>query len=245
MTTPLTGARTVTAVDAKSLWKEALAKSRVRDVEFTTLSGDDLLPLYGPEDVELDHERDLGWPGQFPFTRGVHPSMYRGRLWTMRQFAGFGTAKEANERFKFLLDHGQTGLSIAFDFPTLMGHDSDESISRGEVGQVYNIGSGHEQTNLDTAKMILALMSGSSDLIQFVTDRPAHDRRYAMRDDKIRALGWQSQTSFEAGLNKTIAWYREHAAWWRPLVEKLREDPYHWLNRPSGSGAQQAIGADL
>ncbi len=85
----------------------------------------------GPPDVELDYERDLGWPGEYPFTRGVHASMYRGRLWTMRQFAGFGTARETNERFKFLLEHGQTGLSVAFDFPTLMGYDSDDPIAAG------------------------------------------------------------------------------------------------------------------
>jgi methylmalonyl-CoA mutase N-terminal domain/subunit len=85
--------------------------------------------------VEVDYERDLGYPGVFPFTRGVYPSMYRGRLWTMRQFAGFGTAQETNERFRYLLEHGQTGLSTAFDMPTLMGHDSDSPRSLGEVGR--------------------------------------------------------------------------------------------------------------
>ena len=81
------------------------------------------------------HGRDLGSPGEFPFTRGVYPSMYRGRLWTMRQFAGFGTAAETNERFRYLLEHGQTGLSTAFDMPTLMGYDSDHPRSEGEVGR--------------------------------------------------------------------------------------------------------------
>ncbi|TDJ79023.1 MAG: methylmalonyl-CoA mutase [Planctomycetota bacterium] len=118
------------------MWATAMAAGKVRDVEFTTLSGEPVQPLYGPEDASVDYERDLGWPGQFPYTRGVHPTMYRGRLWTMRQFAGFGTARETNERFKFLLDHGQTGLSTAFDFPTLMGRDSDDPMCRGEVGQV-------------------------------------------------------------------------------------------------------------
>ncbi len=126
----------VTSVDARALWTEAMAAARLREASFTTLSGDELRAVYGPEDVDLDSERDLGWPGQFPFTRGVHPSMYRGRLWTMRQFAGFGTARQTNERFKFLLEHGQTGLSVAFDFPTLMGYDSDDAIAAGEVGQV-------------------------------------------------------------------------------------------------------------
>ena len=88
-----------------------------------------------PDTVEVDVERDLGFPGVFPFTRGVYPSMYRGRLWTMRQFAGFGTAEETNERFRYLLEHGQTGLSTAFDMPTLMGYDSDHARSLGEVGR--------------------------------------------------------------------------------------------------------------
>jgi len=122
--------------DPRARWEALFEKSKKRDVEFTTLSGEELAPIYGPEDARVDYDADLGWPGQFPFTRGVHPSMYRGRLWTMRQFAGFGSARETNERFKFLLDHGQTGLSVAFDFPTLMGHDADEPISAGEVGQV-------------------------------------------------------------------------------------------------------------
>ncbi len=92
--------------------------------ERTTLSGEPIKALYGPEDVR-EHDENIGQPGEYPFTRGVYPSMYRGRLWTMRQFAGFGTAEETNERFRYLLDHGQTGLSTAFDMPSLMGHDSD------------------------------------------------------------------------------------------------------------------------
>jgi methylmalonyl-CoA mutase N-terminal domain/subunit len=102
---------------------------------FSTISGLENEPLYTPEQVEIEHDRDLGYPGVFPFTRGVYPSMYRGRLWTMRQFAGFGTAEETNERFRYLLDHGQTGLSTAFDMPTLMGYDSDHARSLGEVGR--------------------------------------------------------------------------------------------------------------
>ncbi len=102
---------------------------------FSTISGLENEPLYSPDNVEIDYERDLGYPGVYPFTRGVYPSMYRGRLWTMRQFAGFGTAEETNERFRYLLDHGQTGLSTAFDMPTLMGYDSDHARSVGEVGR--------------------------------------------------------------------------------------------------------------
>jgi methylmalonyl-CoA mutase, N-terminal domain len=102
---------------------------------FSTISGLENEPLYTPESVEVDYDDDLGYPGVYPFTRGVYPSMYRGRLWTMRQFAGFGTAEETNERFRYLLDHGQTGLSTAFDMPTLMGYDSDHPRSLGEVGR--------------------------------------------------------------------------------------------------------------
>ncbi len=104
-------------------------------VLFSTMSGIENAPLQTPESVEVDYERDLGYPGEYPFTRGVYPSMYRGRLWTMRQFAGFGTAEETNERFRYLLEHGQTGLSTAFDMPTLMGYDSDHPRALGEVGR--------------------------------------------------------------------------------------------------------------
>jgi methylmalonyl-CoA mutase N-terminal domain/subunit len=106
-----------------------------REELHSTISGLPVEPLYSPANVEIDYERDLGAPGEYPFTRGVYPSMYRGRLWTMRQFAGFGTAEETNERFRYLLEHGQTGLSTAFDMPTLMGYDSDHPRALGEVGR--------------------------------------------------------------------------------------------------------------
>jgi methylmalonyl-CoA mutase N-terminal domain/subunit len=117
-------------------WRELFGASPERDaVTFSTISGVENEPLYTPENVAADYEHGLGYPGGFPFTRGVYPSMYRGRLWTMRQFAGFGTAEETNERFRYLLEHGQTGLSTAFDMPTLMGYDSDHPRSLGEVGR--------------------------------------------------------------------------------------------------------------
>jgi methylmalonyl-CoA mutase N-terminal domain/subunit len=116
--------------------KAAEGRARERDVRFTTISGRAIAPLYTPEDVRgLDYEKDLGNPGQFPFTRGVHETMYRGRAWTMRQFAGFGSARHTNERFKYLLEHGVHGLSVAFDLPTLMGRDPDHPLSLGEVGK--------------------------------------------------------------------------------------------------------------
>jgi methylmalonyl-CoA mutase N-terminal domain/subunit len=123
--------------DGTAEWKRELYDATPeREGELsTTISGLENEPLYTPDNVEIDYERDLGYPGVYPFTRGVYPSMYRGKLWTMRQFAGFGTAEETNERFRYLLDHGQTGLSTAFDMPTLMGYDSDHARSLGEVGR--------------------------------------------------------------------------------------------------------------
>src|SRR6187397_2816567 len=118
-------------------WREGLydATPERQGELSSTISGLENEPLYSPDSVEIEYERDLGYPGVYPFTRGVYPSMYRGKLWTMRQFAGFGTAEETNARFRYLLEHGQTGLSTAFDMPTLMGHDSDHARSLGEVGR--------------------------------------------------------------------------------------------------------------
>src|SRR3954454_23666615 len=119
--------------DAERWFRERYATTPERDALFSTISGEPVEPLYTSED--LPDGADIGFPGEYPFPRGVYPSMYRSRLWTMRQFAGFGTAEETNERFRYLLDHGQTGLSTAFDMPSLMGHDSDPPRSEGEVGR--------------------------------------------------------------------------------------------------------------
>jgi isobutyryl-CoA mutase large subunit len=114
---------------------EAQAKGQVRDADFTTLSGLEVDPVYGPDEEGADHRMErIGWPGQFPFTRGLYPSGYRGRPWTIRQFAGFGNAQQTNERYKMILAAGGGGLSVAFDMPTLMGRDSDDGRSLGEVG---------------------------------------------------------------------------------------------------------------
>ena len=122
--------------DATAEWRRELYEAKPeREALFSTMSGVDVDPLYTPDNVEIQYDRDLGFPGVFPYTRGVYPSMYRGRLWTMRQFAGFGMAEETNARFRYLLEHGQTGLSTAFDMPTLMGYDSDHPKSLGEVGR--------------------------------------------------------------------------------------------------------------
>jgi methylmalonyl-CoA mutase N-terminal domain/subunit len=121
----------------KEKWLEKRSQMKDRNVKFETVSSLPVKDLYTPEDVsDLDYMRDLGYPGEYPYTRGVQSNMYRGRLWTMRQFAGFGTAKESNQRYKFLLSRGQTGLSVAFDMPTIMGYDSDHPRSLGEVGRV-------------------------------------------------------------------------------------------------------------
>ena len=127
----------------KMKWKEKIAGSNSRDASFETVSGDGLEPLYTPDDINIDYMKDLGFPGEYPYTRGVYDTMYRGRLWTMRMFSGFGSAEDTNRRYKYLLEHGQTGLSVAFDFPTLYGRDSDESISLGEVGKAVVV----EHTN--------------------------------------------------------------------------------------------------
>ncbi|MGI9189584.1 MAG: methylmalonyl-CoA mutase family protein, partial [Longimicrobiaceae bacterium] len=125
----------------KAAWTEravepVLARYPERREDFETTSGIEVERLYTPADARVDYEHDLGYPGEYPFTRGIQPTMYRGRFWTMRQYAGFGTAEETNERFKLLLDAGQTGLSTAFDLPTQMGYDSDHPMAAGEVGRV-------------------------------------------------------------------------------------------------------------
>src|SRR5262245_42151888 len=128
---------TVSDRTALDRWQQEVAAAPQREQPPTTVSGVPIEPLYTPDNLEaFDPDADLGYPGQYPFTRGVHASMYRSRLWTMRQFAGFGTPRQTNERFKFLLEKGQTGLSTAFDLPTLMGLDSDDPRALGEVGRL-------------------------------------------------------------------------------------------------------------
>jgi methylmalonyl-CoA mutase N-terminal domain/subunit len=127
---------TVDEVDGQKRWeRETFARTPERDAPFSTLSGEPVKPLYTEADLPGDPAAAIGLPGEYPFTRGVYGSMYRGRLWSMRQFSGFGTAEETNERFHYLLGHGQTGLSTAFDMPSLMGLDSDHARSEGEVGR--------------------------------------------------------------------------------------------------------------
>ena len=119
----------------KSSWNDSIKNSKSRDADFDTLSGHRLDLCYFPNIIDNNYKNNLGFPGQYPYTRGIHPNLYRGRLWTMRQFAGYGTPEETNRRFKLLLNKGQTGLSVAYDMPTLMGYDPGHSLSVGEVGK--------------------------------------------------------------------------------------------------------------
>lgn len=129
------------AADRKKQWEKetlrpSLEKMPERDIPFTTVSGQEIQTLYTPADVQdIDFEKEIGWPGEYPYTRGIHPSLYRSKLWTMRQFSGFGSAAQTNERLRYLLSTGTSGISIAFHLPTLMGRDSDDPLSKGEVGK--------------------------------------------------------------------------------------------------------------
>ena len=126
---------------------KSLAKNPERKKDFQTTSGIAVKRVFSPEDTAgLDYEQDLNLPGEFPYTRGVQPTMYRGRFWTMRQYAGFGTAEDTNRRYRYLLEQGQTGLSVAFDLPTQIGYDSDHPLAQGEVGKgggVDRLGEGY------------------------------------------------------------------------------------------------------
>src|SRR6188472_3743439 len=119
--------------EGRARWQQRYEKAAKADRDHTTLSGDEVDPVYGPTDADSRMER-IGWPGEYPFTRGIHPTGYRGKPWTIRQFAGFGNADDTNERYRMILAEGGNGLSVAFDMPTLMGRDSDDPRSLGEVG---------------------------------------------------------------------------------------------------------------
>jgi len=128
--------------ESKKEWRESildpsLKKSPNRQDKFENSSGIEIDSIYTPEDLPgFDYQSDLSYPGEYPFTRGIQPAMYRSRLWTMRQYAGFASAEESNKRYRYLLEQGQTGLSIAFDLPTQIGYDSDHPLAAGEVGKV-------------------------------------------------------------------------------------------------------------
>ena len=131
------GKRKISQREKLKKWQADVRKSPVRDYNFDSISGRALDLLYYPQKIDDEYIKKLGFPGQYPYTRGVHANMYRGKLWTIRQFSGFGTPEESNERYHYLLKQGQTGLSIAYDMPTLMGYDPDHPISLGEVCLLY------------------------------------------------------------------------------------------------------------
>ena len=121
---------------SKNTYSKHIKKHPERKEKFENLSWNEINSIYTPDDIaHLDYIKDIGFPGEYPFLRGIHPTKYRGRLWTFRQFSGFGSAEETNQRYKYLLDHGETGLSVAFDYPTLYGYDTDHPLSRGEFGK--------------------------------------------------------------------------------------------------------------
>ncbi len=142
--------KTMTINEQYNKWKEStlkksLEKFKERKERFETSAGIDVPRVSLPKDEEKEYEVKLGFPGEYPYTRGVQPTMYRSRLWTMRQYAGFSTAEESNKRYRYLLEHGQTGLSVAFDLPTQIGYDADDPIAHGEVGKVgVSISSVHD-----------------------------------------------------------------------------------------------------
>jgi methylmalonyl-CoA mutase N-terminal domain/subunit len=228
-----------------------------REAEFSTMSGKPIEPLYGPEIAPADPEATVGVPGEYPFTRGPYPSMYRGRLWTMRQFAGFGTVEETNERFHYLLDHGQTGLSTAFDMPTLMGYDSDHARSLGEVGregvavdslddmeQLFDgIPLGGVTTSM-TINAPAAILLAFYVLVGEQQGVPAEELGGTIQTDILKEYIAQKEWCFPIEpamrlVTDMIEWCSEHMPRWHPVSIS----GYHI--REAGSTAQQELAFTL
>tara|TARA_B100000579_G_scaffold433801_1_gene453289 strand:+ start:2062 stop:3693 length:1632 start_codon:yes stop_codon:yes gene_type:complete len=153
---------------SKENWKNKFSKSKNREYDFETISGEKNKSLYYPENPNDEYLENINFPGEYPYTRGIHPNMYRGKLWTMRQFSGFGSPEDTNERYKFLLKNGQTGLSVAFDMPTLMGYDPDHELSDGEVGHC-----GVSISNLDDMDKLFADIDLSKISVSMTINGPA------------------------------------------------------------------------
>jgi methylmalonyl-CoA mutase N-terminal domain/subunit len=240
-------------------WRdEVYAKQPEREALFETISGYPVEPLYTEEDrAEADPERDLGFPGEYPYTRGVYPSMYRGRLWTMRQFAGFGTAEETNSRFRYLLDHGQTGLSTAFDMPTLMGLDSDHARSLGEVGvegvaidTVDDMETLFAGVPLDQVTVSMTINAPAAILLAFYVVAaeengiPAEALGGTIQTDILKEYIAQKEWCFPIEpamrlVTDMIEWCTEHMPRWHPISIS----GYHI--REAGSTAQQELAFTL
>src|SRR5713101_9074106 len=180
---------TATDRTARDRWEKEAAAAPVRDTPPTTVSSVPLEALYTADSLNsFDYDTELGYPGQYPFTRGVHATMYRSRLWTMRQFAGYGTARQTNERFKFLLDKGQTGLSTAFDLPTLMGLDSDDPRSLGEVGRL-----GVTMDTLDDMNELFAAIDVGEVSVSMTINAPALVvMAFYLASAQDRGIDWKS-----------------------------------------------------
>src|SRR6195952_5651722 len=243
-------------------WLAAYGATPERDAEFLSLSGEEIRPLYTRDDIaDTGHEGDpedrIGVPGGYPFTRGVYPSMYRGRLWTMRQFAGFGTAEETNERFHYLLDHGQTGLSTAFDMPSLMGHDSDSPMSLGEVGRegvavdtLPDMTDLFKGIDLGAVSVSMTINAPAAIMMAFYVAAaeeqgvPAHQLAGTIQADILKEYIAQKEWCFPIDpamrlMGDMVQWCTEHMPRWHPISIS----GYHI--REAGSTAQQELAFTL
>jgi methylmalonyl-CoA mutase N-terminal domain/subunit len=247
-----------TGEDARSRWAERVERAPSRKETFTTVSGRTVEPLYGPEDLDgPDPAERLGYPGQFPFARGIHANLHRGRLWTMRQFAGFGTPERTNQRFRFLLEKGQTGLSIAFDLPTLMGLDSDAPGAAGEVGRlgvsvdtvedVHELFAGIDPAAVSTSMTINApaAMLMAFYLVMAEERGVEWDRlRGTIQNDILKEFHAQNEVVFPPEPSTELAVdVIEHCARHAPLWNPVSISGYHI--REAGSTAGQELAYTL
>ena len=217
-------------------WEKKIDGERLRDYKFTTVSDYPTELLCTPENVkDIDVENDIGLPGEFPYTRGIHETMYRGKLWTMRQFAGFGTPEDSNNRFHYLLENGQTGLSVAFDLPTLMGRDADDPLSEGEVGvcgvavsSLADMEILFKGIPLDKVSTSMTINAPAAMLLAFyiaVAERKGVRSEFAERDDSKQYLKEyiaQKEWIYPPAPSMRIitdmfAYCAEEMPWWNPI----------------------------
>jgi methylmalonyl-CoA mutase N-terminal domain/subunit len=239
-------------------WETAAAGARTEGFKHTTLSGDDLKLMYTPEDLkDWNYTEKLGFPGQYPYTRGIHTNMYRGKVWTMRQFAGFGTPEDTNERFKYLLANGQTGLSTAFDLPTLMGRDADDPMSEGEVGicgvavsSLADMEILFDGIPLDKVSTSMTINSPAIMIFAYylaVAEKqgvPFEKLRGTLQNDILKEYIAQKEYLFPPRpsvriITDMIEWCAEHAPQWNPVSVS----GYHI--REAGSTAAQELAFTL
>jgi methylmalonyl-CoA mutase N-terminal domain/subunit len=237
--------------------REVYGRAPERLELFETISGESIRPLYTEADLPDDPDQAIGLPGEFPYTRGVYGSMYRGRLWTMRQFAGFGTAEETNARFRYLLDHGQTGLSTAFDMPSLMGHDSDHPRSLGEVGRegvaidtLQDMEKLFEGIPLDRVSVSMTINAPAAIMLAFyvvAAERrgiPSELLAGTIQTDILKEYIAQKEWCFPVDpamrlVTDMIEWCASHMPRWHPISIS----GYHI--REAGSTAQQELAFTL